>query len=141
MSDVASNRSDITYPSSFNRDGVDYPDKDDFLEFNGYEKMPSLDGESKSIAESDDKNDDDKDDDRGTITSNMHIHIPASIYRLYIWVKDNINQNPEMGIETDSYILSLAEKMNKCMLNKTNLDNVCPIVKYLIDRYNMVHKN
>ena len=47
MSDVASNRSDITYPSSFNRDGVDYPDKDDFLEFNGYEKMPSLDGESK----------------------------------------------------------------------------------------------
>ena len=38
----------------------------------------------------------------------MHIHIPASIYRLYIWVKDNINQNPEMGIETDSYILSLA---------------------------------
>lgn len=126
MSDVASHKSansDITYPSSVNSDGVDYPDEDAFFDLNGYEKEDDEESEEK------------EDEDEPIRSLNLHIRLPSSVYRIFTWVKETLNQNPDMETETDTQMLSIAETMNKCLMNNSDSTKECPTVRYLLERY------
>lgn len=118
MSDTASYitiRSDISYPSSVNDEDVDYPSEDGFFSLNNYENP---DGEKS-------------DEETESIVTTPYISMEPPIYKIYIWLKKNMNDTQE----NDEYFINTAKMMDRYLRSRTPSENQPLTIRYFIDRY------